>query len=101
LGVEVAVPRVAEASVTGAAVLAAMGIGLVPDARAGIEALVGVAERLVPDPAAQAVYDRLAPEYEELHARLAPVNAVLAEVEELPRRRDPGRPGIGDPVSLP
>jgi xylulokinase len=101
MGVEVAVPRVAEASVTGAAVLAAVGIGLVPDARAGIEALVRVAERLGPDPAAQAVYDRLAPEYEELHARLAPVNAVLAEVEELPRPPDPGRPSIDDPVSLP
>jgi xylulokinase len=100
-GVEVVVPRVAEASVAGAAVLAAVGIGLVPDARAGIEALVRVAERLAPDPAAQVVYDRLAPEYEELHARLAPVNAVLAEVEELPRRRDPGSPSIGDPVSLP
>ncbi len=100
-GVEVAVPRVAEASVAGAAVLAAMGIGLVPDARAGIEALVRVAERLAPDPAAQVVYDRLAPEYEELHARLAPVNAVLAEIEARPRRRNPGGPSIGDPVSLP
>jgi xylulokinase len=101
VGVEVAVPRVAEASVTGAAILAAMGIGLVPEARAGIESLVRVAERLAPDPAAQAIYDVLAPEYEELHARLAPVNAVLARVEEQPRRRDPGSPSTGDPVSLP
>lgn len=81
VGVEVAVPRVAEASVAGAAILAALGSGLVPDELAGIEALVGVAERLVPDPAARAVYDRLAPEYEELHARLAPTNAVLGAVE--------------------
>ena len=92
VGVEVAVPRVAEASVAGAAILAAVGIGLVPDARAGIDALVRVAERLAPDPAARAVYDRLAPEYEELHARLAPVNAVLAEVEERPRGRDSRQP---------
>ena len=28
-----------------------------------------------------ALYDRLAPEYEELHRRLAPVNEVLATVE--------------------
>jgi len=81
VGVEVAVPRVAEASVAGAAILAAVGVGLVPDARAGLEALVRVAERLVPDPAARAVYDRLAPEYEDLHARLAPTNAVLGAVE--------------------
>jgi xylulokinase len=85
IGVEVAVPRVAEASVVGAAVLAAVGAGLVPDERAGIEALVGVARRLAPNPAARAVYDRLAPEYEDLHARLGPVNAVLGAVE------DPGR----------
>ena len=106
VGVEVAVPRVAEASVAGAAILAAVGVGLVPDARAGIGTLVGVAASLAPDPAAQAVYDRLAPEYEDLHARLAPVNAVLAEVEEQAPRRDPRdrdsrSPSIGDPVSLP
>lgn len=81
VGVEVAVPRVAEASVAGAAILAAVGLGLVADERAGIEALVRVAERLAPDPAARAVYERLAPEYEELHARLAPTAAFLGEVE--------------------
>ena len=87
VGVEVAVPRVTEASVAGAAILAALGIGLVPDVRAGLEALVCVAERLEPVPAARSVYDRLAPEYEELHARLAPTNAVLGAIEE----RQPGR----------
>jgi xylulokinase len=87
VGVEVTVPRVAEASVAGAAVLAAVGIGLVPDERAGLAALIGVAERLAPSPAAQAVYGRLAPEYEDLHARLAPANAVLGAVEEQQPRR--------------
>jgi xylulokinase len=86
VGVEVVVPRVPEASVAGAAILAAVGIGLAADARAGIEALVAVAERLAPEPAARAVYDRLAPEYEDLHARLAPVNAVLGSLEEPARR---------------
>jgi xylulokinase len=81
VGVEVAVPRVAEASVAGAAILAAVGAGLVADERAGIDALVTVAERMAPDPAARALYDRLAPEYEDLHARLAPVNEVLGAVE--------------------
>jgi len=82
VGVEVAVPRVAEASVAGAAVLAAVGAGMAVDERAGIEALVGIAELLAPSPAARAIYDRLAPEYEDLHARLAPVNAVLGAVED-------------------
>ncbi len=86
LGVEVAVPRVAEASVAGAAVLAAVGAGLAVDERAGIDALVGIAERLAPSTAARAIYDRLAPQYEDLHARLAPFNAVLGAVEEQSRR---------------
>ena len=85
VGVEVAVPRVAEASVAGAAILAAIGAGLVADERAGIEALVRIAERLAPDPVARAVYDRLAPEYEELHARLEPANVILASVERSAR----------------
>ena len=96
VGVEVVVPRVAEASVAGAAVLAAVGAGLAADGRAGIDALVGVAERLAPSPAARAIYERLAPEYVDLHARLAPANAVLGAVEEQSRR-----PSTGDPVSLP
>lgn len=86
VGVEVAVPRVAEASVAGAAVLAAIGAGLAADEREGIAALVGVGERLAPSPAARAIYDRLAPEFEDLHARLAPANAVLGAVEDLARR---------------
>jgi len=85
VGVEVAVPRVAEASVAGAAVLAAVGAGMAVDERAGIEALVGIAELLAPSPAARAIYDRLAPEYEDLHARLAPVNVVLGAVEDQAR----------------
>ena len=86
VGVKVAVPRVAEASIVGAAILGAVGVGLVDDERAGIAALVDVAERLEPEPAARAVYDLLAPVYEDLHLRLAPVNAVLGSVEDAGRR---------------
>ena len=84
VGVEVVVPRVAEASVAGAAIFAAAGIGVVDDVRAGIDALTGIAERLVPI-VAQALYDRLAPAYEDLHAQLGPLNAVLGEIERPPR----------------
>ncbi len=86
VGVEVVVPRVAEASIAGAAILAATGIGLVDDERAGIDALVSVAERLAPDPAAHAVYDRMAPVYEELHAQLRSTNAVLGDLEDAAHR---------------
>jgi len=44
-----------------------------------------VAERLAPDPAALRIYDLMAAEYEELHARLVPVNAVLGSVEQAGR----------------
>ena len=85
VGVDVAVPQVAEASVVGAGILAGIGAGLVASEREGIDALVRVAERLAPDPAALRVYDLMAPEYEELHARLVPVNAVLGSVEQAGR----------------
>jgi xylulokinase len=85
MGVEVAVPAVIEASLVGAAILGAIGAGVVTDERSGIAALVRVADRLPPDPAARAVYDRLAPVYEDLHARLAPANAVLGELEQVDR----------------
>ncbi len=86
VGVEAVVPRVAEASVAGAAILAAAGVAIVADEREGIDALVRVAARLAPDPAARSLYGRLAPEYEGLHARLAPVNEVLGRLEEPARR---------------
>ena len=44
------------------------------DLRAGIEAMVRVAERITPNPDAVAAYDQVFGVYEELHARLAPAN---------------------------
>jgi xylulokinase len=81
LDVEVAVPAVTEASLIGAAILAAAGAGAYPDPRAGIDAMVHVAERIAPDPAAVAAYDRAFAVYEELHARLAPANEALGALD--------------------
>ena len=71
VGVQVVVPRVAEASVAGRR-HPGRGWHRAGSRRAGGDrgARPHVAERLDPDPAAQAVYARLAPEYEDLHARL-------------------------------
>jgi xylulokinase len=81
LNVEVGVPAVTEASLIGAAILAAAGVGAHPDLRAGIDAMVHVAERIAPDPAAVAAYDRVFAVYEELHARLAPANEALGALD--------------------
>ena len=78
---EVAVPTVTEASLVGAAILAAVGAGAHPDLRTGIDAMVHVAERIAPDPAAVAVYDRAFAVYEELHARLASANEQLGALD--------------------
>jgi xylulokinase len=81
LGVEVVVPAVTEASVIGAAILAAVGAGAHPDLRAGVAAMTHDAERIEPDPAAVAIYDRAFAVYEELHARLAPANEALGALD--------------------
>jgi xylulokinase len=81
LDVEVAVPMVTEASLVGAAILAAIGAGAHPDLRTGIDAMVHVGERIVPDPAAVAVYDRAFAVYEDLHARLASANEHLGGLD--------------------
>lgn len=87
LDVEVIVPRVAEASLIGAAILGAVGAGGHPDLRAGIRAMVHVAERIAPVPAGVAMYDRAFAVYEELHGRLAPANEALAALD--PRGMSP------------
>jgi xylulokinase len=81
LNVEVVVPAVAEASLVGAAILGAAGAGAHVDLRSGIAAMVHVAERITPVPAAVAAYDRAFAVYEELHARLAPANEALAALD--------------------
>ena len=81
LGVEVLVPAVTEASLVGAAILAAVGTGAHPDLRTGLAAMTREAERIVPDPAEVAIYDRAFAVYEELHARLAPANQALGALD--------------------
>ena len=92
LDVEVVVPGVAEASLIGAAILGAVGAGGHPDVRTGIGAMVHVAERIAPVPAAVAMYDRVFAVYEELHARLVPANEALAALD--PRGMSPASGGI-------
>ena len=70
MGVPTVVPTVGETAVLGAAILAAAGIGAVPDLAAGVAAMTGVARRLEPDPAVAARYDDAFVRYRALHPAL-------------------------------
>ena len=72
-GFEVAVPRVLETTVLGAAIVAAVGIGLHPDVPTAIRAMTAIERRLSPDPATRAVYDRAYRAYVGLHPAVAPI----------------------------
>jgi len=54
----------------GAAILAAAGIGAVPDLEAGVERMTAVARRIDPDPGLRAVYDEAFGRYLALHPAL-------------------------------
>lgn len=70
LGVPALVPAVGETAVAGAAILAAAGVGAVPDLAAGVAAMTRVARRLEPDPAARRAYDAGYAQYLALHPAL-------------------------------
>ena len=72
LGVPVAIPGFGESAVTGAAILAAAGVGAVPSLEAGVRAMTSVATRLEPDPVAHARYDELYAVYRDLWPAIAP-----------------------------
>ena len=73
LGVPVAIPTVGETAVLGAAILAAVGVGVVPSLEAGVGAMTSVARRLEPDPVAHARYDQAFAVYRALYPALRPL----------------------------
>jgi xylulokinase len=72
-GFEVAVPRVLETTVLGAAIVAAVGTGAEPDVPAAIRSMTAIAERLHPDVATHHRYDEVYRRYRELYPAVAPV----------------------------
>jgi xylulokinase len=82
-GLTVAVPRVPETAVMGAAIAAAGGIGAYPDLAAGTRAMVAIERRLAPDPATRAVYDQVFEAYRGLYPALAEAFHRLAAVDDL------------------
>jgi xylulokinase len=72
-GFEVAVPRVLETTVLGAAIVAAVGTGAEPDLPAAIRSMTSIAERIHPNATTHAGYDDVYRRYRELYPAIAPV----------------------------
>lgn len=84
LQVPVAVPRLVDTAMVGAAVIAAAGVraggtSAVPDLTSAMRAIVHLAERVAPDPAAAAAYDAAFERYRALYPALRPVLHALHE----------------------
>jgi xylulokinase len=78
LGVPVAIPVVGSTAVLGAAILAAVAVGLHPDLETAVTSMTAVDRRLEPDPATKPRYDQLFDVYASLYAALAPSMHALA-----------------------
>ncbi len=80
-GLVVAVPRVPETAVLGAAITAAAGVGAHADLAGATRAMVAIDHRLTPDPAARATYDEVYAVYTSLYPALAVSFHQLAAIE--------------------
>jgi xylulokinase len=72
-GRPVKIPDVADSSLMGAAILAALGAGMFDDALAAIEAMVRIKDVVEPDERAHAAYRSRLPLFRELYHRLIPL----------------------------
>jgi xylulokinase len=72
-GFPVEVPRVLETGLIGAAIVAAVGVGIQPDLPTAIGEMTAIDRRLLPDPERHAVYDRVYEAYVDLYPAIAPV----------------------------
>ncbi|MBI2780523.1 MAG: hypothetical protein HYX55_01845 [Chloroflexi bacterium] len=72
-GFKVEVPRVRETAAVGAAILAAVGVGVHPDLWTAIRAMTAIDRRFEPNPDRRLVYDRVFEAYLALHPAVSPV----------------------------
>jgi xylulokinase len=79
----VLVPQVVEAVTLGAAILAALGIGVHSDLISGVQAMVRTEQRFDPDPGRVEVYARLFETYQSLYPALRDTNWRLRDLAEL------------------
>jgi sugar (pentulose or hexulose) kinase len=86
-GLPAARPHVYETSGLGAAVVAAVGLGLHAEFAAAIAAMTRVGRVFAPDPAAHAIYDGLyARAYQPMYGRLRPLYEAIRDVTGYPER---------------
>ncbi len=71
LGRPFILPRVSEAGVLGAAILAGVGCGVFPSIKSGVEAMVHLEQRFEPNPPMQRLYDERFEKYRRLYPLLA------------------------------
>ena len=82
LGLPVDIPTVPDTAALGAGILAAIGIGAHPDARAAIRAMVRIRARLEPRIETRACYDELYAIYRALYPQTADLLHRLAQVAD-------------------
>ena len=82
LGLPVDIPTVPDTAALGAGILAAIGIGAHPDARAAIRAMVRIRARLEPRIETRARYDELYAIYRALYPQTADLLHRLAQVAD-------------------
>lgn len=86
-GLPAARPHIYETSGLGAAIVAAVGLGLHPDFAAAVAAMTRIGQTFTPDPAAHAIYDGLYERvYKPLYARLKPLYEAIRDVTGYPER---------------
>ncbi|HYK94250.1 MAG TPA: FGGY-family carbohydrate kinase [Candidatus Dormibacteraeota bacterium] len=77
-GFTVEVPRLRETAAAGAAIVAAVGMGVHPDLPAAIREMTTIDRRFEPDPERGDVYDELYAAYTALHPAVSPILRGLA-----------------------
>lgn len=86
-GLPAARPHVYETSGLGAAIVAAVGLGLHPDFAAAVAAMTRIGQAFTPDMAAHAIYNGLYERvYKPLYARLKPLYEAIRDVTGYPER---------------
>jgi xylulokinase len=82
-GIPVVVPAQQEAAVLGAAILAAVGVGLYPEIKSAVRGMTSGGEEIKPNPANRAAYDQAYKLYVALYNAVKPLFPECAEISKM------------------